>query len=69
MFGAEGRRKVDASASEKENGHLDADALEHFVDLKMLRVINIPDIVPKVNPYLSSTCLYLGVSWSKHETV
>ena len=23
--------------------------LDHFVDLKMLRVVNAPDIVPKVN--------------------
>ena len=34
------------------NGPADVDTkpleLEHFVDLKMLRVVNAPDIVPKV---------------------
>ena len=53
MFGAQGHREIDASAPEKENGGLDTDALEHSVDVKMLRVINRPDIVPKVYSQLS----------------
>ena len=50
VFEAQGRRTAGANEPVTENGHLDADALEHFVNVKMLRVINWPDIVPKVTP-------------------
>ena len=50
MFEAQGRRTAGADGPVKENGHRDADALEHFVNVKMLRVINRPDIVPMVTP-------------------
>ena len=43
------------------NGSVNVDEkpydLEHFVDLKMLRVVNAPDIVPKVGtPHCTPVC-------------
>lgn len=62
VFEAQGRRTAGASGPVKENGHFNADVLEHFVNVKMLRVINRPDIVPK-EPCLEFSWRYALIPW------